>query len=774
MMHSMLRHGITCGMIFSFGVPAMAAVDSISITSTSSWSTGFNGEIRFTNDGPETIEGWSLTIDDGPDFNSAWNCQWSSDSSGNRFADAGWNSTLAPGQSITIGYGADGSLEGTTGSAVFNGVPIEIRYPGLEDGDSPVDGTVDPVEQVVEEIEDFSTSGSDDSAAGTVDSILVRVTSSWSGGFNGEIQFTNVGTEPIDGWTLVIENGPAINSAWNCQWTSDGILDQFDDEGWNGSIPPGGGIVIGYGADGSLQESITSASFNGMPVEVSYAGSDMDDPQDDDEQQDDNDEQQDEDGSDDASEGNDDSSDDSDDGQESGGDSDTCEGDIDGNGSVDVDDMLALLNSWGPCSGCAADFDASGEVEVNDMLALLAAWGVCPIEGPEGTDKRIVAYYIEWGIYGRDYQPADMPLDQITHVNYAFANIGDDGRIAIGDPYAAIDKSYPGDTWDQPYRGTYNQLNNVLRAQYPHIKTLISVGGWTWSGKFSDVALTQESRDRFSESCVDFIRTYNFDGVDIDWEYPVCCGLSSNTYRPEDRGNYTLLMESLRDHLDQASSEDGRDYLLTIASAGGVDKLVNYELAQIASHLDWVNTMSYDFMGAWDLSLTGHHSALYANPANPSPSANVREDYNADGSVQPWLDAGVPADKIVMGVPFYGRAWGGVDPTDNGLFQSASLVPSGTWDDWSSGATGINDYTQIKALLATGQYTRYWDDVSKVPWAWSPTAQGGHFISYDDPESMQLKMDYINEKGLGGAMFWEITGDRENELLDVIHQAIGN
>ena len=202
--------------------------------------------------------------------------------------------------------------------------------------------------------------------------------------------------------------------------------------------------------------------------------------------------------------------------------------------------------------------------------------------------------------------------------------------------------------------------------------------------------------------------------MDIDWEYPVCCGLSSNTYRPEDRGNYTLLMESLRDHLDQASSEDGRDYLLTIASAGGVDKLVNYELAQIASHLDWVNTMSYDFMGAWDLSLTGHHSALYANPANPSPSANVREDYNADGSVQPWLDAGVPADKIVMGVPFYGRAWG--ESIRTMVFQSASLVPSGTWDDWST-PTGINDYTQIKTLLATGQYTRYWDDVSKVPWA---------------------------------------------------------
>ncbi len=597
----------------------------------------------------------------------------------------------------------------------------------------------------------------------SVNSISITSTSSWSNGFNGEIQFTNDGPETIEGWSLLIENGPQINSAWNCLWTSDGLFDQFDDEGWNGSIAPGASITIGYGADGTLQESVTSASFNGMPVEVLYAGSDIDDPQDDDGG--DSDDTSDQDGDQGDNEGG---------GQESDDDSESCVGDVDGTGVVDVDDMLAVLNSWGPCIGCSADFDSNGEVEVNDMLAILGAWGDCPDEGPQGTDKRIVAYYIEWGVYGRDYQPADMPLDQITHVNYAFANIGDDGLIAIGDPYAAIDKAYPGDSWDQPYRGTYNQLNNVLRAQYPHIKTLISVGGWTWSGKFSDVALTAESRDRFSESCVDFIRAYNFDGVDIDWEYPVCCGLSGNTYRPEDRENYTLLMESLRIHLDQAALEDDREYLLTIASAGGVDKLVNYELAQIASHLDWVNTMSYDFMGAWDLSLTGHHSALYSNPANPSPSAKVREDYNAHGSIQPWLDAGVPPNKIVMGVPFYGRAWGGVDPTNNGLFQSASSVPPGTWDDWSSGATGINDYTQIKALLDSGEYTRYWDDVAKVPWAWSPTAQGGHFIAYDDPESMQLKMDYIDEMGLGGAMFWEITGDLEGELLDVIHQAVGN
>ena len=166
-----------------------------------------------------------------------------------------------------------------------------------------------------------------------------------------------------------------------------------------------------------------------------------------------------------------------------------CPADIDDSQQVDVNDLLAVSHR-GVCpdsTGCPADIDASGKVDVNDLLTVISTWGACPTDQ---IDKRVVAYYIEWGIYGRGYHPMDMPGDKITHVNYAFANIGEDGRIAIGDPYAAIDKYYEGDTWDQPYRGTYNQLNNVLRAQYPHIKTLISVGGWTWSGKFSDIALT--------------------------------------------------------------------------------------------------------------------------------------------------------------------------------------------------------------------------------------------------------------------------------------------
>ena len=368
-----------------------------------------------------------------------------------------------------------------------------------------------------------------------------------------------------------------------------------------------------------------------------------------------------------------------------------------------------------------------------------------------------------------------MPLEKITHVNYAFANIGVDNRIAIGDPYAAIEKLYPGDTWDQPYAGTYNQLNNVLRAQYPHIKTLISVGGWTWSGRFSDVALTSESRSVFAESCVDFIRAYNFDGVDIDWEYPVGGGLPSNTYRPEDGVNYTLLLQELRSQLEVAGQEDGREYLLTIASPAGYDKIVHLELSALGEVLDFINVMTYDFRGAWDLSATTHHSPLYANFADPG-NDQIVEKYNVQWTVEEMLQEGVPPEKLVLGVPFYSRSWGGVaDPEGNGgLYQPGTSVPPGTWDDGSSGATGVNDFFEIESMLANGGYTRYWDPIAKAPYAYHPTAHGGHFISYEDSESLGLKLDFVLEHGLGGVMFWEITADRNQTLIDQIQAAMQN
>lgn len=580
------------------------------------------------------------------------------------------------------------------------------------------------------------------SMAATQEAVVrFRVDSAWSGGYSGSIELENIGNDPIDGWELAYLDGPEIASAWNADWVVDGDRSVFTNLDWNGLIQPGGSQTIGFSGIGTLEENVRSATVNGVPAEVRYEGS----------------------GGGDDGDGDD------------GGDDAPPSPDLDGDGLVDGADLSALLGGWGG-DVPALDLDGDGLVGGGDLAVLLGAWG--PVDGGSGggpdTEKRIVAYYIEWGIYGRDYQPADMPLEKITHVNYAFANIGPDGRIAIGDSYAAIEKLYPGDSWDQPYAGTYNQLNNVLKAEHPHLKTLISVGGWTWSGRFSDVALTEQSRTTFAESCVQFIRDYGFDGVDIDWEYPVEGGLESNIRRPEDGVNYTLLLRELREQLDAAALVDGREYLLTIASPAGWDKLRHLELAELNEILDWINVMTYDFRGSWDLSTTAHHAAMFENPDDPVDGNAVAERYNVDWTVREMLSRGVEPGNLVVGVPFYSRSWGGVsDPLGNGgLYQPAGSVPPGTWDDWSSGATGINDYFEIEEMLASGEYVRYWDAAAAAPYLYSPTRHGGHFVSFDDEESMSLKMEYIIENELGGAMFWEITADRNETLLDVINEGL--
>ncbi|UJR38435.1 hypothetical protein I4U23_031103 [Adineta vaga] len=380
----------------------------------------------------------------------------------------------------------------------------------------------------------------------------------------------------------------------------------------------------------------------------------------------------------------------------------------------------------------------------------------------------IVAYFAAWSIYSRSYFIADIPGDKITHINYAFANIGSDGLLVLGDSWADVEKAFPGDTWDQPLRGNFNQLLK-LKQKYPHIRTLISVGGWTWSGKFSDVALTAGSRSKFARSCVEFVQKYGFDGVDLDWEYPVSGGLQGNIVRPVDKENYVLLLKEIRQQLDTAGTLDGKTYLLTVATGAGTERIADMDLPGMTNYLDWINVMTYDFHGGWEAK-TGHNAPLYKNDAETatdiSPSF-IKSRYNCHASIQAYISAGVPRSKLIMGLGLYGRGWQGVTSTAmNGFSQSASSqLPMGTWEN------GIFDYDHLKkSYLPT--YTRYWDDASKVPYLFNPST--GIWISYDDLQSITLKNNYIKQEQLGGAMFWELSGDRNAELVGATYAALFN
>ncbi|MDF2909081.1 MAG: glycoside hydrolase family 18 [Herbinix sp.] len=353
---------------------------------------------------------------------------------------------------------------------------------------------------------------------------------------------------------------------------------------------------------------------------------------------------------------------------------------------------------------------------------------------PAAPAQKVIGYYAAWAAYS-GFTPDKIDVSKLTHINYAFANIGSDYKITLG--YPDVDPA------------NLTKLVTLKRSN-PNLKLLIAVGGWSWSARFSDAALTDASRTVFADSCVDFIVKYGMDGVDIDWEYPVSGGLSTNIRRPEDKYNFTLLMQKLREKLDARGAIDGKEYILSFAGAAGAWYLNNIQAVQLAQYVDFANIMTYDLHGSWD-SYTDLNAPLFNN-SDLSPQYKE----SVDQSINAWLQIGFPAEKMIMGVPFYGYIYKAVTNSNDGLYQTYS------------GAASIS-YANIAAnYLNSPGYIRYFHSESMVPWLFN----GTNFISYDDEETMSLKASYITGKGLGGAMIWELSQDPGAVLLNALYNGL--
>ena len=241
---------------------------------------------------------------------------------------------------------------------------------------------------------------------------------------------------------------------------------------------------------------------------------------------------------------------------------------------------------------------------------------------------------------------------------------------------------------------------------------------------------------------------YKLDGIDLDWEYPGQIG-EDNVFRPEDKQNFTLLLGEIRRQLEELEAKSGIHYLLTIASGGDQLYIDHTDLGEAQKHLDFINIMTYDFYSGLD-SVTGHH-------ANLNLSANVNSLHKSiQTSVDGHLKAGVPVEKIVLGIPFYGRMWTGVTQQNNGLYQKAKSV--GT----------IVDYNIIIDKYMNKNFVKILDEAAKAPYLWNNDSC--RFISFEDTTSLALKLRFVKEKGLGGAMFWEYSLDYKSELLNTINK----
>ncbi|MYT72422.1 MULTISPECIES: glycoside hydrolase family 18 chitinase [unclassified Streptomyces] len=568
-------------------------------------------------------------------------------------------------------------------------------------------------------------------------------TQDWGTGFEGKWTIKNSGTTAISSWTVEWDfpSGTKVTSAWDATVTNSADHWTAKNLSWNGSLAAGASISFGFNGSGAGAPSgckLNGASCDGGDVPGDAAPSAPGTPT--------------------ASAITDTSA------------KISWSAATDDKGIKNYDvlrDGAKIATVTGTSysdSGLTAGTDYSYTVQARDTadqtgpasgsVKVHTTGGGTDPGNPGGGGKVKMGYFTDWGVYGRQYYPKNLETSgsaaKITHINYAFGNV-QNGQCTMGDSYADTDMAYTAansvsgvaDTWDQPLRGAFNQLRQ-LKAKHPNLKILWSFGGWTWSGGFGQAA---QNPAAFADSCYKLVEDPRwadvFDGIDIDWEYPNACGLSCDTSGQDALKKLTTALRA----------KFGSSNLVTAAitadgSAGG--KIEKNDYAGAAQPLDWYNVMTYDFFGAWAAKgPTAPHSPLTSYSGIP------QSGFTSADAIAKLKAQGVPAAKLLLGIGFYGRGWTGVTQKEPG--GTATGPAAGTYEQ------GIEDYKVLKTKCPSN------GTVAGTAYAFC----GSDWWSYDTPATIGSKMSWAKSQGLGGAFFWEFSGDTSNgELVSAVSSGL--
>ncbi|MCV9928901.1 T9SS-translocated chitinase ChiA [Flavobacterium sp. LS1R49] len=436
-------------------------------------------------------------------------------------------------------------------------------------------------------------------------------------------------------------------------------------------------------------------------------------------------------------------------------------------------------------------------------------------------NKKVVGYYAQWAIYARDFNVPKIDGSKLTHLNYSFYGTTFDPahpentKLKCLDTYADFEHTEGGIPWDAPVKGNFYDLMK-LKEKYPHLKILISVGGWTKGQDLSPISASPVARAALAADMANFIVTYPFiDGFDIDWEYPLSGGtdgtevingapIPPQKYSPDDNKNLVYLLKAMRQAMPNK--------LITIAAGNNVRKVgaqylgpnnrAQYGMTEdISTYCDYITYFGYDFGGNW-YDKTCYNAPLYPSGNTNDPLYGATQSESLDELTNQYLNViGIPANKLVMGLPFYGKIFKNVGTTNTvpnmpGLFVTAPRDavsgctnpqnPTGTWDGPAacekSGSIEICDlvgnpvtnshpYLDPNTMLVTpaaasAGWVRYWDNATKVPYLYNASLH--QFISYEDKQSMELKAEYIKSKNLGGGMIWELSQDTRGAIPNAL------
>ena len=376
----------------------------------------------------------------------------------------------------------------------------------------------------------------------------------------------------------------------------------------------------------------------------------------------------------------------------------------------------------------------------NDGKVYYDIKGLTPKGKPE--NRRMVGYLGSWARdrTGCACQAEDIDGSLLTHLNYAFAKVGADEKA---NPQFSLEA---GDERDLGDDGGFRQVTG-LKRKFPALKVLLSVGGWAHNDapngwRFTTMAATAKYRHEFIESAMTLLREYDFDGLDIDWEYPAS---GERGGYAADRHNYVTLLAEFHAAMSLEAKRSGKpELLLTIAAPSSLWFLPGFELEEIHPHVDFINLMAYDYYGPWSHQ-TGANAPLLAD-SNPHGNTFIGH------SLDIYLDQNVPPQKIVLGMATYARSFAGVGSADYGVSSTAA-----GFGGRCTGEAGVLSNFELQPILHSGDYQLHWHEDTGTPFAYNPSSST--FISYDDAKSIALKVAFVNEQHLGGAMFWSLDLD---------------
>ncbi|MFF0203740.1 glycoside hydrolase family 18 chitinase [Streptomyces sp. NPDC005017] len=727
------------GLLVALAGPAHAAPPSATFTKSSAWDTGYTGQFTIKNNGTTTLTAWTVEWDlpAGTTVGAYWDSLISSSGGHYTAKNREYNGTLAPGASATFGFVASGTA-----------APANCKLDG-----GPCDGSAADTPP--------SAPGAPQSSGVTTTSIALT----WAAATDDK------GVQNYD----VLRGGTVVATVGGTTYTDTGLTPDTeytytvrarDTAGQNG--PPSPATRIRTGSDGGTDRPPTAPGtpradeIGDTTIRLSW----------------------------------------------------TAATDDRGVKNYDVfrGSVLAatVTGTTATVTGLTPGTDYTFTVRARDTADQVGPPGGALTVRTGGGDNPStyakVGYFTQWGIYGRGYTVKKLDTTgaaaKLTHLNYAFSNLHPTQLTCMngvtkattpnpqdpnqgdgaGDSWADYERSVGaaesvdgvGDTWDQPLAGNYNQLKK-LKARHPHLKTLISLGGWTYSKYFHDAALTDASRKKLVSSCVDMYIKGNlpvvngrggtgvaagvFDGFDLDWEWPGAEGHPGNHWSAADKANNTLLFAEFRRQLDALSATTGKKYLLTAFTPAdpakidaGWDITTRDGTPSVFDYMDFANVQGYDFHGAgsdnsWEPNRTGHQINLYRDEQDPYAT-----EFSVQRAIQTYLDAGVNPRQLTLGLAFYGRGWQQVeDGGAHGEWQKANGAAPGQFPE----EAGTRGYDNL--MSSVPGLTVYHDEQSVS--AYGYTGNNGQWWSFDDAWTIGKKAAWIRSRGLLGGMVWEMSGD---------------